>query len=131
MEVKLSKAVNSEKVVSVLQNRQIMFYLIAMLLVVQKKEKQCNISLNAQVCQSRKCFRCEGKNENENDLSLFLISELPWYHSKKEVRGKSVKQDVMPTGKMQGSGKIIESIHYMEERDLKLAMPVTYPMNRI
>lgn len=69
--------------------------------------------------------------ENENDLYLFLISELPWYHSKKEVRSKGVKRDVMPTGKMQASGKIIESIHYMEDRDSKLAMPVTYPMNRV
>lgn len=42
-----------------------------------------------------------------------------------------MKQDVMPTGKMQASGKIIESIHYMEQRDSKLAMPVTYPMNRV
>jgi len=36
----------------------------------------------------------------------------------------------MLTGKMQAIGKIIESIHYMEEKGLKLAMPVTYPMNR-
>lgn len=42
-----------------------------------------------------------------------------------------MKQDVMLTGKMQASGKIIESIHYMEERESKLAMPVTYPMNRV
>lgn len=42
-----------------------------------------------------------------------------------------MKGDVMPTGKMQASGKIIESIHYMEERDSKLGMPVTYPMKRV
>lgn len=34
--------------------------LTATLLVVQKKEKQYNILLNAYVCQSRKCFRYEG-----------------------------------------------------------------------
>lgn len=37
----------------------------------------------------------------------------------------------MPTGKMQASGRIFESSHYMEERDSKLAMLVTYPMNRV
>lgn len=37
----------------------------------------------------------------------------------------------MPTGKMQASGNIFESIRYMEERDSKLAMRVTYPMNRV
>ena len=83
-------------------------------MVLQKKEKQYNISLNAYVCQRRKCFRYEGERKNENELSLFLISELPWYHSKKEGRSKGVKQDVMPTGKMQTSGKIIGSIYYME-----------------
>lgn len=69
-----------------------MSYLIATLLVAQNKKKQYNISLHVYVCQSTECFRYE--RENENDLSLFLISELPWYHSKKkkkeEVKSKGV-----------------------------------------
>lgn len=77
----------------------------------------------------------ERERENENDLSLFLISESPWYHRKKkkkgEFRSKGVKWDVMLTGKMQASGNIFDSSHYMQERDSKLAMLVTYPMNRV
>lgn len=66
-----------------------MSYLIATLLVAQNKKKQYNISLHVYVCQSTECFRYE--RENENDLSLFLISELPWYHSKKKKKRKKLK----------------------------------------
>lgn len=37
----------------------------------------------------------------------------------------------MPTEKMQASGSMFESSHYMAERGSKLAMLVTYPMNRV
>lgn len=58
-----------------------MSYLIAILLVAQKKKY--NISLRLYVCQSTKYFR---EREKENDLSLFLISKPPWYHSKKKKK---------------------------------------------
>lgn len=33
---------------------------------------------------------CERERENENDLSLFIISELAWYHSKKRKKKEEV-----------------------------------------